>query len=358
MKHKILATLLAVAAAVAFAPRGFACTGITLKAANGSMVTARTIEWAVNDNHNRYVVVPRNHIWYSITPGGEQGRAFSGKYGYVGFAVEQPEFIVEGLNEEGLSAGLFYFPGYGKYEDYCPSLKESSIADLQLVPYILGSCKSVDDVIVAVKAVHVHNVDPRASTAHWRFADPSGRQIVLEIIDEKCVFYENTLGVLTNSPSFDWHLTNLNNYVNLKSGAVTENTVGSLELHSFGGGSGMLGLPGDFTPPSRFVRAAFFQTTAPKLADAEKTVIQAFHILNNFDLPIGVQTAAGTTPPDIPSATQFTTATDLCGRKIYIRTMFNSHIRVVELNKINFARAKFRSELLDPDHREPVEPLF
>lgn len=358
MKHKILATLLAVAAAVAFAPRGFACTGITLKAADGSMVTARTIEWAVNDNHNRYVVVPRNHIWYSITPGGEQGRAFSGKYGYVGFAVEQPEFIVEGLNEEGLSAGLFYFPGYGKYEDYCPSLKESSIADLQLVPYILGSCKSVDDVIEAVKTVHVHNVDPRASTAHWRFADPSGRQIVLEIIDEKCVFYENTLGVLTNSPSFDWQLTNLNNYVNLKSGAVTENTVGSLELHSFGGGSGMLGLPGDFTPPSRFVRAAFFQTTAPKLADAEKTVIQAFHILNNFDLPIGVQTAAGTTPPDIPSATQFTTATDLCGRKIYIRTMFNSHIRVVDLGKINFARAKFRSELLDPDHREPVEPLF
>ena len=115
MKHKILATLLAVAAAVAFAPRGFACTGITLKAADGSMVTARTIEWAVNDNHNRYVVVPRNHIWYSITPGGEQGRAFSGKYGYVGFAVEQSEFIVEGLNEEGLSAGLFYFPGYGKY---------------------------------------------------------------------------------------------------------------------------------------------------------------------------------------------------------------------------------------------------
>lgn len=120
----------------------------------------------------------------------------------------------------------------------------------------------------------------------------------------------------------------------------------------------MFGLPGDFTPPSRFVRAAFFQTTAPKLADAEKTVIQAFHILNNFDLPIGVQTAEGITPPDMPSATQFTTATDLCGRKIYIRTMFNSHIRVVELNKINFARAKFRSELLDPDHREPVEPLF
>ena len=105
MKSIINATALSIVL-VTVATTGLACTGITLKAADGSMVTARTIEWAVNDNHNRYVVVPRNHIWYSITPGGEQGRAFSGKYGYVGFAVEQSEFIVEGLNEEGLSAGL------------------------------------------------------------------------------------------------------------------------------------------------------------------------------------------------------------------------------------------------------------
>ena len=358
MKHKTLTIALTTLAMLTFAVKSSACTGITLKTAGGNTVMARTIEWAVNDNHNRYVVVPRNHVWYSLVPGGSEGRAFSGRYGYVGFAVEQAEFIVEGLNEEGLSAGLFYFPGFGKYEDYRPSLKESSIADLQLVAYILGSCATVDEVIRAVESVHIHNIDPRASTAHWRFADPSGRQVVLEIIDGKCVFYENTLGVLTNSPSFDWHLTNLNNYVNLKSGAVPQNTVGTLELRSLGGGSGMLGLPGDFTPPSRFVRAAFFQTTAPKLEDAEKTVVQAFHILNNFDLPIGIQTAAGTTPPDIPSATQFTTATDLSGRRIYIRTMFNSHIRVVDLNKINFARVKFRSELLDPDHREPIEPLF
>ena len=89
-----------------------------------------------------------------------------------------------------------------------------------------------------------------------RFDEPSGRQIVLEIIDGKCVFYENNLGVLTNSPSFDWQLTNLNNYVNLLPGRTELHTLGNMSLSSFGGGSAMLGLPGDFTPPSRFVRAA------------------------------------------------------------------------------------------------------
>lgn len=358
MKHKLLAIALVASAALANTTRSDACTGITLKSADGSTVTARTIEWAVSDNHNRYVLVPRSHTWHSLIPGGGQGRAFTGKYGYVGFAVEQPEFIVEGLNEEGLSVGLFYFPGYGKYEDYCPENKESSVADLQLVSYILGCCATVDEVIDEIGRIHVHNIDPRASTAHWRFTEPGGRQVVLEIIDGKCVFYENTLGVLTNSPSFDWHLTNLNNYVNLTSGAVQQNTVGTMNLKALGGGTALLGIPGDFTPPSRFIRAAFFQATAPVLETPEKTAVQAFHILNNFDIPIGIQTAQGATVPDLPSATQFTTATDLSGRKIYIRTMYNSHIRVVDLNKINFKKAKFRSELLDPDKREPIENLL
>lgn len=334
-----------------------ACTGITLKSADGSVVMARTIEWALNDNHNRYVVVPRGHEWVSMTPDGSSGRSFAGKYGYVGLAVEQAEFIVEGLNEMGLSAGLFYFPGYGKYEDFDAAQRDSNMADLQLVSYILGHCATVDDVIAEVKNLHIHNIDPRASTAHWRFGEPGGRQVVLEIIDKECLFYENTVGVLTNSPSFPWHLTNLNNYVNLHSGAVAENSVGSLDLHSFGGGSGMLGLPGDFTPPSRFIRAAFFQATAPVQDNAEESVFQAFHILNNFDLPIGMQTNPGEQPADIPSATQWTSATDLSGRKIYFRSMFDCTIRCIDLNRINFAKAKFVDEPMDKTHRQSVKYL-
>ncbi len=360
MRHKYLAIIAAGMATMALtlAQKADACTGITLKSADGSVVMARTIEWALNDNNNRYVVVPRSHEWVSMTPDGSAGHSFKGRYGYVGLAVEQAEFIVEGLNEKGLSAGLFYFPGYGRYEEFNAENRDSNIADLQLVSYILGHCASVDDVISTVHKLHIHNIDPRASTAHWRFGEPGGRQLVLEIIDGQCVFYENTLGVLTNSPSFDWHLTNLNNYVNLRSGVVTVNEIGRLDLRSFGGGSGMLGLPGDFTPPSRFIRAAFFQSTAPVLDNADETVFQAFHILNNFDLPIGMQTNPGARPADIPSATQWTSASDLSGLKIYFRTMYDSTIRCIDLRHIDFSTTGLIDEPMDKEHRQPVKSLF
>ena len=91
---------------------------------------------------------------------------------------------------------------------------------MQLVSWVLGNCKTVDEVMESLKQVHVVAIDPRASTVHWRFADVSGRQVVLEIVDGELHFFENNLGVLTNSPGFEWQLTNLNNYVNLYPGSA------------------------------------------------------------------------------------------------------------------------------------------
>ncbi len=333
-----------------------ACTGITLTTSLGYPVPARTIEWAGNDLESRWSVVPRGYRQQSWLPDGTRdGMAFTARYGYVGLAVQQAEFVVDGLNEAGLSAALFYFPHYGRYPDYDDSRKGRTVSDLQLVSWILSSFSSIDDVKRAIADVDVATIDPRGSTVHWRITEEGGRQVVLEYIDGRPVFYENTLGVLTNSPSFDWHLTNLNNYVNLTSGPVSTSKVGDMNLAAFGGGSGMHGLPGDVTPPSRFVRAAFFQSTAPKLMSCEATVMQAFHILNNFDIPVGIQFAQGNPVPDIPSATQWTVATDICNRRIYYRTMHNSNIRCIDLSTINFAKVKFQSQPLDPVKRQSVE---
>lgn len=354
MKTKLLATITLLIAVQA----AFACTGITLKSKDGSYVLARTIEWGGSDLNSRYVIVPRGYSQQSYVPGGvKNGMTFTAKYGYVGLSVEQEEFVAEGLNEEGLSAGLFYFPRYGLYEDYNEAVKAQSIADLQLVAWILGSFKTVDEAVTALKDVHVIAVDPRASTAHWRIADPSGRQVVIEITDRKVNVYENTLGVLTNSPGFEWQLTNLNNYVNLYPGTARQKQLGNAQLTSFGAGSGFLGIPGDVTPPSRFVRAAWYQATAPVLATADSTVRQCFQILNNFDIPIGIETAEGETAVNIPSATQWTSATDMTGRKIYYRTMYNSAIRMLDLNKINFAKTKYKSRPLDETKEQPFYPV-
>ena len=216
MRHKLASLLLAALALASPYEETSACTGITLSTTDNTKILARTIEWGGSDLNSQYVIVPRGYTQQSYLPGGgTDGMRFTAQYGYVGLAVEQKEFIAEGLNEVGLSAGLFYFPNYGQYEDYDPAQKASSIADLQLVSWILGKCETVDEVKEAVATVHVIRIDPRASTVHWRFSDLSGRQVVLEIVDGHARFFENELGVLTNSPGFEWQMTNLNNYVNL-----------------------------------------------------------------------------------------------------------------------------------------------
>ena len=354
MNTKLSALLLATLGLSTQMPAN-ACTGITLKSKDGMTVAARTIEWAESVMNNLYVVVPRNQELQSLTPSGMDGVRFKSKYGFVGLAVEQKEFMVEGINEKGLSAGLFYFPNYGKYQPYDVMEKDKSLADFQVVSYVLAKCSTINEVKRELEKVRIINIDPRSSTVHWRFTEPSGRQVVLEIVNEVMHFYENPLGVLTNSPGIEWHWTNLNNYINLQPGNAPEHSFGPLAMKSFGHGSGMLGLPGDFTPPSRFVRAAFFQLTAPQQPNAEGCVFQAFHLLNNFDIPAGTELPMGKASVDLPSATQFTVATDTGNRMIYYRTMYNSTIRCIDLKGIDFSQVKYQSYPLDESKKQPVE---
>lgn len=357
MKQKLLLITAIIACALLRTTSIQACTGITLNSKDGAIIVARTIEWGGSNLNSQYVTVPRGHTEQSYTPDGQNGMVFKADYGYVGLAVEQKEFIAEGLNEAGLSAGLFYFPNYGEYEKYEEATKDKSISDFQLVSYILGKCANLEEVKEAVKEVHIINIDPRASTVHWRFADRSGRQIVLEIIDRNVHFYDDNLGVLTNSPGFEWQMTNLNNYVNLYPGTVSPHKLGNVELFSFGAGSGLLGIPGDVTPPSRFVRATFYQVTAPQKSTAIETVLQCFQILNNFDIPIGIEFSTSETPPDIPSATQWTSATDIKNGIIYFRTMYDSTIRSIDLRTIDFSTILYRAEPMDILKQQKIEIL-
>lgn len=335
-----------------------ACTGITLRTTENLPVTARTIEWAATPLNTMYVIVPRGYKQQSYLPNGERkGKKFVAQYGYIGIAVEQAEFVMEGINEAGLGAGLFYFPEYGKYAPYEEAKRSQSVSDMQLVAWILSNFSTIEEVKEGMQEIQVIGTDPRASTVHWRITESNGKQVVMEIIDQEVVFYDNPLGVLTNSPEFTWHLTNLNNYVNLSAGSVNHRQVGSLSLNAFGGGSGLHGLPGDMTPPSRFIRAAFFQSTAPALATTDATAVQAFHILNNFDIPVGVQFADPHQVPNMPSATQITIASDLSNKRLYYRTMYNSVIRCIDLKSIDFTQVKYQTNALDKEQKQLIEMI-
>ena len=308
---RFLYFLLAVAL-FALPARMEACTGIALSSANGARVLARTVEWAASPMQCGYAVVPRGYSQISFTPSGKDGIKFKAKYGYVGIYTDYQDFVVEGVNESGLSAGLFFFPAFGEYTPYVAKRKSLALCDLQVVSWVLSQFSSIDEIKRAIekKEVDIISIDSRIGTVHWRFAEPGGRVVVLEFTEGKANFYENPLGVLTNSPNFPWHLTNLANYINLRSGSSQPLQLAKdLQVKPLGGGTGMLGLPGDFTPPSRFVRAAMLQSSAPLLPDAQQTALQAFHLLNSFDIPIGLQHAPGQAPDGLPSATQFTSAT-------------------------------------------------
>ena len=346
--------LLGVAAMLGGIHASVACTGISLTAADGSYIQARTIEWAYGVLKSEYVIIPRDEQLQSYTPTGANGIKFKARYGVVGLAVVEKEFIAEGINEMGLSAGLFFFPRYGSYESYESIDNPRTLADLQVVQWMLTQCASIDEVKEAVKHVRIVALE-KTAVVHWRIGDPTGRQVVMEIVDGKVNFYDNEVGVLTNAPGYNWQITNLENYVNLRPGSAQSYKLGGVTLEPNGGSTAMHGLPGDFTPPSRFVRAAFFRNTAPQRATGVDTVLEAFHLLNNFDVPIAIENPA---EHNLPSATQWTSAIDLSSRTVYYKTAYNSTIRSISLANIDFSKVKYASYPLDTEQREPIQALY
>ena len=349
------ATIAGIIAIINGAP---ACTGITLRAKDKSVVVARTVDWHGDEMNSMYVIAPRGHTQTSLTPGGKMdGHEFTSVYGYVGIAVQTPDFIIDGTNEAGLSAGLFYFPDYGKYPTYNANKKENSIADFELVAWMLSRFSTIDQIQDAIKDIVVTNIYPTASTVHWRITDATGRQVILEFIDGNAHFYESTVGAISNSPGYPWHVTNLNNYINLRPGTLDPKKLGDITLKSFGSDSGMLGLPGDFTPPSRFIRAALLSDYSIPQKTGYESAMKAFHILNNLDVPLGVEFDAGRATNNMPSATQWTIATDLGGRVIYYHTMYNRTIRSIDMSKIDFANVAFQYGPLDTAKVQTIIPI-
>jgi len=344
--------LLSAAVALGFTCKAMACTGLSLTAADGSYVQARTIEWAAEGLISEYVIIPRGQTLTSYTPTGINGLSFKAKQGVVGLAVVQKEFIAEGINEAGLSAGLFFFPRYGGYEPYDPIDNRRTLSDLQVTAWILTQFSNIDEVKAAINSVRIIKLE-ETSVVHWRIADASGRQVVLEIVDGVPHFYDNEVGVLTNSPGYPWHVANLNNYVNLFPGSAPDQMLGQVTLRPFGANTGFLGIPGDATPPSRFVRIAFYRNTAPTQSDGFQCVLQCFHLLNNFDIPIGIENPRGQSP-DIPSATQWTSAIDLTHRRVYYKTAYNNSIRCIDLADIDFDKVSYQSHPLDAVQEQPI----
>jgi len=344
------------------------CTGIRLKAKDGTAVHARTLEFGV-DIHSDIIIIPEGYERVGSTPKKSEkdralpGKSWKSKYASVGMSALGLDVIVDGVNEKGLAIGLFYFPGTAGYMKYNSSDASKTIGPWEVGSFLLenyANIKEVKDIdtgicSIVVPPVILEKFNPKeAPPVHFVVSDKTGQSIVIEYVDGKVNIHDNPLGVITNSPAFDWHMTNLRNYLNFSFTNAAPMVLGSEEeglgevvLNQFGQGSGMVGIPGDFTPPSRFVRAVAYSQSvsndSPFRAETgEEAVLQAFHLLNNFDIPKGValdrhevekKTAQGNSAHVVHADyTLWTSAVNLAEQKYYFRTYDNSQIRMIDLN--------------------------
>lgn len=354
-------TVLAVAVVFGLgAASALACTGIRLTAKDGSVVVARTLEFGM-DLQSKIVVIPAGTTLTGTLPNNATGIAYTTKYGIVGANAFGLPVIVDGLNDRGLYVGEFFFPGYAGYADVTPANASQAMAGYEYASWILGNFSTVAEVKAAFdRVVLAPTVLPQMGMVvpvHFRIMDSTGATVVIEPIGGKLRIYDDPLGVLTNAPTFDWHLTNLSNYVGLTPTMKPSVSLSGYTVAGFGQGSGFYGLPGDFTPPSRFVRAVAYQESAVQPATSADAVQQAFHILNNFDIPVGAvrDTVQGKT---IDEYTLWTTAEDLQHLQLYFRTFDDQTLRSVDVRKaLASAGGKIAELPMQSGRSTPIVPL-
>jgi len=331
--------------ALAITARVYACTGIRLLAKDGATVYGRTMEWGTFDLHSRVAIVPRGYAFTGLTPDGHNGKKWEAKYGFVGLDMLGKDIFGDGMNERGLAVGLFYHPGVATYMDYDKAKADKTITAVDVLSYILSRCVTIDEVRREMASVRVVPVVEKAIgipvQAHWMVTEPSGKSIVIEFLNGELRIFDNPLGIITNAPSYDWHMTNMRNYINLSPVALPAKRIEDLDFAPLGGGSGMIGLPGDFTPPSRFVRAVAWSQTARPTQTSGETVYELFRILDNFNVPLGSAEGSGQAAQleGMRSSTIWTTVWDLSERVLYFHTQHNRRVRRVNFTALDFSDA-------------------
>lgn len=333
--RKLLPALLALAGLCLANTSVLACTGGALVAKDGSIAVGRTLEFG-KPLDSVLAIWPAGSEFTGQTPPGSNGLKWKSKYGFLGpTAATHHDMLIDGLNDQGLNVGLFYFPGYAQYSEPTPENLAKGLAPAQIAAWILSNCATVAEVKQKIGEVAllpvVLDIIGIVPDLHIKVQDASGACITIEPRDGKLLVHDNPVRVLTNSPEFPWHLTNLNNYLNISAGYPAGKKIGDLALSPFGMGGGAWGLPGDFSPPSRFVRMVFFLQNAEEQETSDQAVATMFHFLNNFDIPPGSAMPPAGVAEKYPDYTSWTTVSDLGKKQYHWKTFGNQNIRVVDL---------------------------
>lgn len=274
-------------------------------------------------------VTPRNYPFLFRC-----GKVLENHYAMIGMATVAGGYPLyyEATNEKGLSLAGLNFPKNAVYyeEDDC----KDNIAPFELIPWLLGQCATVAEARDKIKNLNLWNVpfsqEYPLSPLHWILADKENC-IVLEPMADGLRIFENPVGILTNNPPFDFHMYNLANYMNVTP-SIPENRFSSkIDLKPYSLGMGGIGLPGDLSSASRFVKATFTKLNSVSGNTESESISQFFHILGSVAQQNGLTAVEG-------GNYEYTVYSSCCNtdKGIYYYTTYeNSRISAIDMNKEN-----------------------
>lgn len=347
------------------------CTAISYKTKEHFF--GRTLDYFTS-YAERIVITPRNYVLTF-----RKKEPLLCHYGMIGMAAvanaeeeylekdilrkapgNQPEVVVDAYplyfdasNEKGLSMAGLNFPENADYKE--PVEGKDNIAPFEFIPWILGQCENVAQARVLLQNLNLVNLSYHKtlplSPLHWMIADRE-EAIVVEQGKDGLQVYENPVGILTNNPPFPLQMFQLNNYMQLSNETPKNNFSKKLPLHGYSYGMGAMGLPGDFSSMSRFVRGAFVKLhvvagqentdnpknlpkTDEKHMDEEAGISEFFHIMDTVAQPKGCVIAEKRDGVPRYEKTMYTSCCNTHTGVYYYTTYENRQISGVDMRKEN-----------------------
>ena len=300
------------------------CTAATYKTKDFYFGRTLDYEFSYGDE---VTITPRNYP-LNFREKGEKKK----HYAIIGMAhvTENYPLYYDAINEKGLGMAGLNFVGNADYKEKVEG--KDNIAQFEFIPWILCQCATVNETQSLIEKMNLIN-EPfneklPVAQLHWIIADKD-RTITVESVKEGIKIYENPVGVLTNNPTFDKQLFALNNYRHLSTKSTESTFAPRLGLEQYSRGMGAIGLPGDLSSQSRFVRAAFTKMNSISGEGEKESVSQFFHILNSVDQQRGCCDLGD-------GKYEITIYTSCCNanKGIYYYTTYDNHqITAVDMNK-------------------------
>ena len=259
------------------------CTAVTYKTKDHYFGRNFDLEFSYNET---VTITPRNYPFVFRKAG-----RMDTHYAMIGMAyvVDNYPLYYDATNEKGLSMAGLNFPGNAYYPDFrADDIQQDieQVSPFEFIPYILGQCADIAQVKEKLKKMRLVSINFSEqlplSPLHWIISDRDS-SITVESVKEGLKVYDNPVGVLTNNPPFDYQMFNLNNYKSLSVDSPKNNFAKDLELETYSRGMGAMGLPGDLSSASRFVKAVFTKMNSISGETESESISQFFHILTSVE---------------------------------------------------------------------------